>query len=154
MDVSNTDGRELRGEPMDEAAVDAFLHERGVGVLSLADGGDAYGCPVSFGYDGEQLYFVLLRFGEDSEKLDFAAATETATFAAYDFEDEHRWRSVLVRGPIEPVPEDRTEAVDEALFDNAQFASLYPQGEPMTERTRYRLVPEEVTGQQGQGRTL
>lgn len=151
MGETNTNDRKLRGVPMDRTEADEFLRDQGVGVLSLADDGEAYGVPISFGYDGERLYFFLVRFGEDSEKLDFAGTTTAASFAAYDFEDEHRWRSVVVRGPIEPVPEGDVEAADDALSDNARFASLFPFGEPMTERPRYQLTVEEVTGQKGQG---
>lgn len=151
MRVSDQADRDLRGVPMTEREREEFLREQGQGVLSLASGDDAYGLPVSFGYDDGVLYFLLLRFGEDSEKLDFAAATETATFTTFEFDDEHHWRSVLARGPLEAVPDDETDAVDDVMFDNAQFASLFPHGEPITDHPRFRLVPEETTGQQGQG---
>ncbi|WP_232701634.1 pyridoxamine 5'-phosphate oxidase family protein [Halobacterium wangiae] len=143
--------RTLRGVPMTEHEREAFLRERGQGVLSLARDGDAYGVPVSFGYDDGTLYFVLLQFGEDSEKLDFAEATGTATFSTFEFEDEHHWQSLVARGPLELVPEADREAVDDVMFDNARFASLFPHGEPITDHPRYRLVPEETTGQKGQG---
>jgi len=142
---------QLRGDPMDQDEIDAFLTEQGIGVLSLADGGDAYGLPMSFGYDGDRLYFILVQFGEESTKLDFTETTETASFTTYDFADEHDWRSVLVSGTIEPVPEADLDSVTETLQDNAQFASLFPFGEPMTDRPRYQLVPETMTGQKGQG---
>lgn len=136
---------------MDRDAIDEFLREQGVGVLSLADGNEAYGVPMSFGYDGERLYFFLIRFGDDSTKLDFVTSTEAASFAVYAFEDSHHWQSVVVRGPISSVSSDRLEAAKEALFANAQFASLFPFGEPMTERLRYELPVETVSGQKGQG---
>lgn len=136
---------------MTEAERDDFLREQGQGVLSLADGDDAYGLPVSFGYDGDALYFVLLQFGDASEKLEFADATETATFATFEFEDEHHWRSLLVRGSIERVPDDEADDVDEVMFENARFASLFPHGEPITDHPRFRLSPTETTGQKGQG---
>ena len=148
------DARRLRGVAMDREEVDEFLREQGTGVLSLAVDGEAYGIPMSFGYDGERLYFFLIRFGDDSEKIDFADATTRASFTTYSFKDSHHWRSVLVRAPIERVPEERLDAAKEALFDNAQFASLFPYGEPMTERPRFELAVEEVTGQKGQGYEL
>lgn len=142
---------DLRGVSMTATERDDFLREQGQGILSLADGGDAYGLPVSFGYDGEDLYFFLLQFGEDSEKLDYADATETATFSTFEFDDEHNWRSVLARGPIERVDDENTEVVDDVMFENAQFASLFPHGEPITDHPRYRLAPDKATGQKGQG---
>jgi nitroimidazol reductase NimA-like FMN-containing flavoprotein (pyridoxamine 5'-phosphate oxidase superfamily) len=148
---TNADDRRLRGVEMDRAEIDSFLREQGIGTLSLADGSEAYGVPVSFGYDDGTLYFFLVRFGEDSAKIDFAEATTTASFTAYSFADEHRWRSVVASGPIERVPESDLEAAEAALSANASFASLYPYGEPMTERPRYRLTVDSVTGQKGQG---
>lgn len=151
METTDDDERDLRGVPMTESERDEFLDERGQGVLSLARDGDAYGVPVSFGYDDGTLYFVLLQFGDDSEKLEFAEATGTATFSTFEFEDEHHWRSVVARGPLESVAEEDRAAVDDVMFDNARFASLFPHGEPITAHPRYRLVPEETTGQKGQG---
>jgi hypothetical protein len=143
--------RKLRGVAMDRAEIEAFLRERGTGTLSLADAGEAYGIPVSFGYDGDRLYFYLIRFGEESTKLDFAATTTRATFSTYSFVDGNDWRSVVVRGPIEEVPEDRLDAAEAAMSDNARFANLFPYGERMTAWPRYWLVPEEVTGQRSMG---
>ncbi|NIB99637.1 pyridoxamine 5'-phosphate oxidase family protein [Halobacterium sp. R2-5] len=151
MEEPDTGDRPLRGVAMDEAERDEFLRERGIGVLSLASEDVAYGFPISFGWDGDALYFVLLRFGEDSEKLDYAATTETATFSTYNFDDEHHWRSVVARGPIEEVSAEETDDATDTMFDNAQFASLFPHGEPITDQPRYRLDPEEITGQKGQG---
>lgn len=149
--MGGNDDERLRGVAMSAGEVDAFLTAQGTGVLSLADDGEAYGVPISFGYDGEALYFVLNRFGEESEKLAYADATEAASFATYTVEDEHRWRSVVVRGPLERVPEAEIEAADEVVFESGAFVSLYPHGEPTTERPRYRLAVESATGQQGQG---
>ena len=136
---------------MDAEERAAFLQEQGTGTLSLANRGEAYGIPVSFGYDGERLYFFLIRFGEGSEKLDFAEMTTRACFSTYTFDDQHHWQSVVVRGSLERVPQNRADAAEEAMTDNAQFANLFPYGEPMTEWPRYQLVPDEVTGQKGQG---
>lgn len=148
---SEPDERTLRGVEMDRDEVDEFHAEQGAGVLSLARENEAYGVPISFGYDGDRRYVFVVRFGEDSETLDCADATERASSAMYDFPDEHRWRSVVVRGTLEPVPEGDLDAADEALFGNARFANLSPYGEPMTERPRYQLTVEEATGQKGQG---
>lgn len=151
METPDDDERNLCGVPMTESERDEFLDEQGQGVLSLARDGDAYGVPIYFGGDDGTLYFVLLQFIDDSQKLEFAEATGTATFSTFEFEDEHHWRSVVVRGPLESVAEEDRAAVDDVMFDNARFASLFPHGEPITAHPRYRLVPEETTGQKGQG---
>lgn len=48
----------LQGYEMDDEAIDEFLTEQGVGVLSMSTDGTPYGIPLSFGYDGDdRLYF-------------------------------------------------------------------------------------------------
>ena len=130
---------------MDDEEVDAFLREHGVGVLSLADGGDAYGVPISFGYDGERLYFVFLR-GETSRKETFAEATTRATLTAFDVAGRHEWESVVVAGRLEPVAEDEWEAVVAAMEDIAWFPSLFSESEPMRGIAGWVLEIEEATG--------
>ena len=149
--MADTGSREIRGLHMDRDEVDAFLAERGYGVLSLADGGTAYGVPVSFGYDGEsKLYLYLIQFGDDSRKLDFADATETACVVTFDVESRFRWRSVIVTGSLHPLPEDDVELMEEVMNDNAWFPSLFPPDDPMTAVRRLELHIEEVTGRKGE----
>ncbi len=136
---------------MSTEEIDTFLREEGVGLLSLADAGDAYAVPISFGWDGTSLYFYLFRFGERSKKYDFLDGTETASFAVYTVEDKYRWRSVVATGPLSAVPEDEAETVDDVMFDNAWFPNLLPLDEPRTELRRVELAAEQVTGQQGHG---
>lgn len=142
----------LYGIEMDPAEVEAFLREQGVGLLALADAGTAYAVPISFGYDGEDaLYFFLLRFGEDSRKLDYLDATTEATLVVYDVQSSTNWRSVVAAGPIERVPESDHEEMEAAMYDNALAARLFPYEEPITEITRARLRIERVGGRKGRG---
>jgi hypothetical protein len=149
---SDREYRKLQGVRMDRAEIDDFLADRGVGLLALADGGRAYAVPISFGYDGDsRLYFFLLRFGEDSEKIDYADRTASATFAVYDVETPDRWRSVLARGPVETVPEERHDEMEAVMYDNAWSARLFPYSDPITEIRRAELRIEDATGQKGAG---
>ncbi|MDS0296307.1 pyridoxamine 5'-phosphate oxidase family protein [Halogeometricum luteum] len=135
----------LQGDPMDDEEVDAFLREHGVGVLSLADGGDAYGVPISFGYDGERLYFVFLR-GETSRKESFAEATGRATLTAFDVAGRHEWESVVVAGRLEAVEEGEWGALVDAMEDNAWFPSLFSESEPMRGIAGWTLEIDAATG--------
>jgi hypothetical protein len=137
------------GFDMDEAAVDAFLRERGHGVLSLADGSEAYGIPISFGYDGERLFFVFQRPTEESRKEQFAGTTETATLTAYDVGGKHDWRSVVVSGPIRRIDEGEWPALLDAIEGNAWYPSLFSQAEPMQDFLGYELLAESATGLAG-----
>lgn len=149
MNDNEDETQKLRGIEMSDEAIDEFLRERGTGVISLSDEGETYSVPTSFGYDGERLYFFLLRFGTESRKLSFIESTETTSFVTYEFDDAHNWRSVVVRGNLVETPEDRSDEVESVMADNAQFANLFPYGEEMEEQVRYQLEVEEMTGQQG-----
>lgn len=141
------DVRALYGVEMSAAEVEAFLTEQGVGLLSLADDGAAYAVPISFGYDGgDALYFFLIRFGEGSRKLEYLETTTEATFVAYEVTGPTRWKSVLVAGELERVPEEDRERMEEVMYDNALAARLFPYEEPITGITRVRLRIDRVSG--------
>lgn len=149
MSANETDPEAMKGNAMSEADVDAFLTEHGHGVLALAADGDTYGIPVSYGYDGDRLYLVLLEFGETSKKLDLLATTDTATLVAYDVESPLRWRSVIIRGPIEAVGDDELEHMDAVMEDNAWFPTIHPPTEPVTGVTRVAMDIDAATGRVG-----
>lgn len=150
--MTDADYGKLQGIPMDRAEIDRFLTVEGVGLLSLARDDEAYAVPISFGYDGDdRLYFFLLRFGTSSRKIEFADATDTATFAVYTVDTPDRWKSVLASGRVASVPEDRYDEMEEVMYDNAWSARLFPYSEPITEIRRAELRIESVTGQKGAG---
>jgi nitroimidazol reductase NimA-like FMN-containing flavoprotein (pyridoxamine 5'-phosphate oxidase superfamily) len=113
----------LIGQQMDEQAVDAFLTDSGVGVLSMAAGDAGYGVPLSFGYDGDRLYFVFLGHSEEWQKVTYAEQSETASFLVFDVEPD-QWRSVIVDGPLDRITPDEWDAAREAMADNAYRPDL------------------------------
>jgi nitroimidazol reductase NimA-like FMN-containing flavoprotein (pyridoxamine 5'-phosphate oxidase superfamily) len=139
-------------EGMDRETVERRLREAGTGVLSLADGGDAYGIPVAYHYEDG---VVFLRLGETpaSAKGDYLDATATATLVVYETDptDEPReldsW-SILVRGSLREVPGDDSHY--DAATINEQFAPIRVFGEGLDELelTLYALEPESVTGRE------
>jgi hypothetical protein len=138
----------LQGNEMDEETARAFLREQGWGVLSLADGGEAYGIPISYGYDtdGDRLYFVFLRPGETSRKERFGEATARASFLAFDVASRDSWRTVVVAGRLRAVDDDEWPAVRDSLEANAWFPSLFSETEPMQDLLGWALDVESVTG--------
>jgi nitroimidazol reductase NimA-like FMN-containing flavoprotein (pyridoxamine 5'-phosphate oxidase superfamily) len=146
--MSSDDLTEARGTQMPDEEIDAFLREQGFGALALSDDGRSCAVPVSFGYDEERerCYLSLVRFGDDSEKLRFAETTTSAALLCYDVESRFEWRSAVVRGPLEPVPEDERDHVESVMDDNAWFPSLFPPSEPITAVERVALVVEAVSG--------
>jgi hypothetical protein len=140
-----SDSDPLAANRMSDDEVDALLERQGVGVLSLARDGDAYGVPVSFGYDGaDRVYFVFVGFGPESRKEEFAEATRQASFAVYEVATADDWRSVLVEGPIERTTD--WEAAHDAFEDNAWYPSLFREADPMRSLDVWTLRVEGKSG--------
>ncbi|MBX0295576.1 pyridoxamine 5'-phosphate oxidase family protein [Haloarcula nitratireducens] len=137
-------------EGMSEDEVAAHLRETPHGVLSLADGGDAYAIPVFHHYEDGALYF---RLGEtpDSRKAAYIETTETATYVVYeaaatdDPEEQQGW-SVLARGPVREVPSD--DPAYDAVSINERFSPIRIFDEALddVELTLYELSIEELAG--------
>lgn len=142
--MSETD---IHGTPMSDEQLRAFLTGQGYGHLSLANDGETYAIPMSFGYDGDdRIYLYLIQFGEGSRKFDLLETTETATLSVATVESESDWQSAVVRGSISPIADTESEEFDEVLEDNAWFPSLFPATQHATGIQRCVLEIEEMTG--------
>ncbi len=137
---------------MERAAVERFLADRGVGVLSMADDGEAYGIPLSYGYDAaaDRLYFVLLQTGERSQKEAFVERTDRASFTVFDVAGRGDWRSVVARGPLRPLDEDEYERATAAIESDAWYPSLFRESTPTRGIAGWTLEVEELTGLRGE----
>ncbi|QHS16282.1 pyridoxamine 5'-phosphate oxidase family protein [Halopenitus persicus] len=125
--------------------IDEILRTAGSGVLSLCDGAETYAVPESFGYDGNALYFQLVH-DDDSEKMAFIETTDAATFTVYD---ESPAESVIVRGPIETVPEDDHAIAMNAIAENAAIPTLNVSPTAALETLSmdlYQIRPADVSG--------
>ena len=114
----------LLGGEMDDAAIDDLLRETGMGVLSMSAEGVPYGVPLSFGYDGEKLYFVFLDASTDLRKETFAEQATVGSFTTFDVDPDGSWRSVIVSGPLDRIVIDEWDAAREAMADNAYQSDL------------------------------
>ena len=143
---------EIQGIEMDREAIDAFLREQGRGILSLTDGKEGYGVPISFGYDGkESCYFVFLRVGEQSKKEQFAEQTERASLTVSDVTSEQVWTSVIASGSLHQIADDEWSELNAAIEDNAWYPSLFSGAEPMQDILGWELRIEDLTGQRSKG---
>ncbi|WP_416838612.1 pyridoxamine 5'-phosphate oxidase family protein [Haloferax sp. DFSO52] len=133
---------------MPDEEIDRILREEGVGVLSLADDGVAYGLPLSFGYDAERnrLYFVFLRPGETSRKTAFAARTARASFTVWQFPSRDEWQSVIVDGELHLIEDQEWHHVCDILEDNAKYPSLFSETESMQDLLGWELRIDHRTG--------
>lgn len=142
----------LEGTQMDDAELDEFLVEQGIGILSLAAEGDAYAVPISFGYDPAErrLYFDLIRFGDESRKIEWADRTQTACFSTFQVVSQFDWRSAIVTGELDGVDESEQSHMDDVMADNAWFPSLFPPDEPITGVRRCAMDADDATGRKGE----
>lgn len=142
---------ELRGAWMDEQEIDQALKEVGYGTLALTRDDEAYGVPVSFGYDGDRLFLYLFQFGGESKKLAYSEHTQRASLTVIDVESRTEWRSVVVTGTLREVDVDETEHVEAVIDDNAWFPTFFPPDSSVTGVQWTELQIEEVTGRKGEG---
>ena len=125
--------------------IDAFLRDVGTGVLSLTDGVETYAVPESFGYDAGTLYFQF-GYGDDSDKRSYLSTTDVATFTAYTVDPA---RSVVARGPVEPVPDPADDRAAAALAGNATIPNVNVSPDTPDADVQfdfYRLDPDELSG--------
>jgi hypothetical protein len=71
--------------------------------------------PLSFGFDGESRLYLPYVVGSGSRKADLSDASGAARFLVYSAETAFNWRSVLLTGTVDEVPEGEREAVEETL---------------------------------------
>lgn len=147
--MPSEDPPEMRGIEMGRQEIDETLYEQGHGTLALTRDGEAYGVPVSFGYDGETVFLYLIQFGESGKKFDYADATERATLTTYTAESKFRWKSVIVTGTLGDLPDDEIEHMESVMDDNAWFPGMFPPTEPVTAVRRTTFSIEEATGRKG-----
>ena len=140
---------EARGIVMGEREVGELLGEQGHGTLSLVRDGDAYGVPVSFGYDGERLFLYLIQFGDAGKKFDFMETTETACLTTYTAESKFKWRSAIVTGTLRDIDDDEMEYMESVMDDNAWFPGIFPPTDAVTGVRRVEMDVREATGRMG-----
>lgn len=100
---------------MDSEDIEQILERKDIGVLGVPTDAAPLLRPLSFWYDGESaLYFVYV-LGADSRKVTASDRADVARFLVYDIETTFNWRSVLLTGAIERVPDDERRAIEEQI---------------------------------------
>lgn len=158
------------GTPMDDDDIDDLLGAAGWGILSLADGDEPYSIPISFGYDGEEIYFALIRADPPNRKFEFITDGATARLLVTDIRAKYDWRSVAVTGSVRAIertddlggegllpevdrkPDQTTERSDgwgvllDILEENPWFSSEYERAEPVAALQGWRLEADDIRG--------
>jgi nitroimidazol reductase NimA-like FMN-containing flavoprotein (pyridoxamine 5'-phosphate oxidase superfamily) len=82
---------------MEAGEIERFLRSHHWGVLCTVGGGQPYGVPVSYGFDGRSV-FIATGPGRKTTNL---AASRAVCLTIADVEDGDRWRCVVVSGEAE-----------------------------------------------------
>ena len=127
--------------------IDDVLANAGYGFLGLARENRPYVLPMSFGYDGDDLYFQMNSLGRKFEYID----GETAACLAVLSMDQETGisKSILIEGDLREISEERVVTAYEALAETANFGTdFFLWGMPLqdAEPTLFMLRPEDVSG--------
>jgi hypothetical protein len=145
-----SDSEAWTASELDAGAVSDLLEDAGYGVLALANDGESYAVPMSFGFDGDSTIYFQFGFGEGSVKRAFLDATSAATLVVHDVRTCDDWHSVVVTGPIDRVPESRSVDAFAALSDNAVLPrNALDDRLTAADFELYRLDVESATGRRG-----
>ena len=93
---------------MSENDIEQALKAHGYGVISLCEDGEPYSIPVSFGFDGECIYFPFLVSG-DSTKTEYIGEGQRVRFLVTEVQNLYDWQSVSVSGCVEAIDPDSDE---------------------------------------------
>lgn len=158
------------GTPMADEAVEDFLYSAGWGTLSLARDGEPYSIPISFGYDGEDVYFAFIRADSPNTKFEYIEDGTSARLLVTRVTGPFDWRSVSVTGTVRAIhrreemggeallaeiddePSRETErgrdwgVLLQTLDENAWFSPDFERAEVVSELQGWRLEPETIAG--------
>jgi hypothetical protein len=136
------------GTPMNTDDIDDLLEGKGWGILSLANDDEPYSVPVSFGFDGEDIYFVFLEDSPEGRKFAFLDDGKTSRLLVTDVKGRFDWQSIAVTGPTREVAHDTDEwdHLMDTLDDNAWFSSDFERADSIENMLGWRLEPDEVRG--------
>lgn len=107
--------REYGMVQMTDEEIRGFLSSQSVGVLGLPTDGAPSMRPMSFWFDGDDRLYFLYVLGDSSRKVELSEQAEAARFLVYRAETRFNWRSVLLTGTIETVPQADRGAVEEVM---------------------------------------
>lgn len=146
--MSSNPYSQFTGVPMSSRDIDKLLKSRGYGIISLCRDGEPYSIPLSFGYDGERVYFGFIEDSPDPTKMAFIEDGATARLLVTDVRGRFDWRSIAITGTVRSVDEEgeRWEHLLDVLDDNAWFMRSFEQSEAVESIQGWEL---EITDLQG-----
>lgn len=146
--MSSNPYAQFTGVPMSREDVEEMLISTGYGILSLCRDGDPYSIPVSFGYDGEDVYFGLLEDSPEPTKFEYIEDGATVRLLVTDIRGRFEWQSVAITGPVEKLDPDgdEWEHFIDTLDDNAWFMREFEQSDAVESIQGWKLQTDELRG--------
>jgi nitroimidazol reductase NimA-like FMN-containing flavoprotein (pyridoxamine 5'-phosphate oxidase superfamily) len=145
----------LEVREMSQEEIARLLGRGWYGHLGCARDGHPYVVPMSYAYDGGDLYF----FTTEGTKTEFIAANREVCFQVEEVESAESWQSVMLTGRAELLSD--AEEIERAMF---LVSGRNPSLSPALARTRigawtrlsrialYRLRPEAAYGRRAEAR--
>ncbi len=137
------------GTSMTDDEIEAVLYEHGTATLSLSQDGEAYGIPVSYGYDGDRDRCLLdLGFGPESRKRSFIETTDRGCLTVYEWDSPTEWRSVVVQGSVRKLDEELDDGLEELYYEHATDVaiSVFDRPPETIELQWYEFAIDEFSG--------
>lgn len=136
------------GGEIEQDEIDALLDSAGWGVLSMANDGEVYSLPISFGYTGEEIYFAFIRRTPSDEKFEYITDGQNVRLLVTDVQSRVDWRSVAVSGPVTSIERGGDEWTDmlDSMAENAWFSSDFKLAGMSNGLHGFRLTPRELQG--------
>ncbi len=130
---------------MTDDEIQQLLSNQHTGVLALPTDELPSLRPMSFWFDGDSSLYFTYVLGSDSRKETASAQATAARFLVYRTETPFNWRSALLTGTIEEVPDDEQAAIADQM-DIAWKPELFERAAESTATTLYRF---QITDQDG-----
>ena len=136
------------GTPMDESDIDDMLLAHDWGTLALATDDVPYSIPMTYGFDGDDVYFGFIDDKPRNEKFSYLGEGKPARLLVMDIEAKFDWRTVAVSGPIRSLSHGSShwETMLDVLGENTWFASDYDRVRVVEKIHGWRMVPETKVG--------
>jgi hypothetical protein len=135
---------------MDSQDIDDLLVSQGYGILSLCRGGDPYSIPVSFGYDGEYVYFGLLKDDPNPTKMAYIEDKSTVRLLVTDIHGRFDWQSIAITGTARLLDsdedEDEWDHFIDTLDDNGWFMRAFERSEAIESIQGWKVRIDELQG--------
>jgi nitroimidazol reductase NimA-like FMN-containing flavoprotein (pyridoxamine 5'-phosphate oxidase superfamily) len=136
---------------MSDEEIRGFLSSHSVGVLGFSTEGAPSLRPMSFWFDGESGLYLLYVGGDRGRKAELTARSDAARFLVYTAETTFTWRSVLLTGTVDEVPDEEEEETIVKAVEDAWRPEVLRQAVENESVRLYRFTIEDQHGIKSMG---